>query len=82
MREGGCACKAVRYRLTEEPLIVHARGDSAHFTTDLLTQLLRIALCTTCLVGGRCRNCCRRRLTQQGGRSVTFTLVSSRKLTC
>jgi hypothetical protein len=24
MREGGCACKAVRYRLTEEPLIVHA----------------------------------------------------------
>ena len=24
MREGGCACGAVRYRLTEEPLIVHA----------------------------------------------------------
>jgi len=24
MREGGCACAAVRYRLTEEPLIVHA----------------------------------------------------------
>ncbi len=24
MREGGCACRAVRYRLTEEPLIVHA----------------------------------------------------------
>ncbi|HKA16185.1 MAG TPA: GFA family protein [Myxococcota bacterium] len=24
MREGGCACGAVRYRLAEEPLIVHA----------------------------------------------------------
>jgi hypothetical protein len=24
VREGGCACGAVRYRLTEEPLIVHA----------------------------------------------------------
>jgi hypothetical protein len=24
MREGGCACRAVRYRLTEEPLIIHA----------------------------------------------------------
>ena len=24
MREGGCACGAVRYRLSEEPLIVHA----------------------------------------------------------
>ena len=24
MREGGCACGAVRYRLTEDPLIVHA----------------------------------------------------------
>jgi hypothetical protein len=24
MREGGCACGAVLYRLTEEPLIVHA----------------------------------------------------------
>ena len=24
MREGGCACRAVRYRLSEEPLIVHA----------------------------------------------------------
>jgi hypothetical protein len=24
MREGGCACGAVRYRLNEEPLIVHA----------------------------------------------------------
>ena len=24
MREGGCACQAVRFRVTEEPLIVHA----------------------------------------------------------
>jgi len=24
MREGGCACRAIRYRLREEPLIVHA----------------------------------------------------------
>jgi hypothetical protein len=50
-REGGCACGAVRYRLTSEPLIVHCchclncqRQTGSAFVINLLIEADRVEL--------------------------------------
>jgi hypothetical protein len=50
-REGGCSCKAVRYRLTSEPLIVHCchclncqRQTGSAFVINLLIEADRMEL--------------------------------------
>ena len=51
MREGGCACGAVRYRLTSEPMIVHCchclncqRQTGSAFVVNLLIEGDRVEL--------------------------------------
>jgi hypothetical protein len=51
MREGGCSCGAVRYRLTSEPLIVHCchclncqRQTGSAFVINLLIEADRVEL--------------------------------------
>ena len=51
MREGGCSCGAVRYRLTSEPLIVHCchclncqRQTGSAFVVNLLIEADRVEL--------------------------------------
>jgi hypothetical protein len=51
MREGGCSCGAVRYRLTSDPLFVHCchclncqRQTGSAFVIDLLIETDRIEL--------------------------------------
>lgn len=48
-REGGCACEAVRYRLTDEPMFVHCchclncqRQTGAAFAINLLVEAERV----------------------------------------
>jgi hypothetical protein len=50
-REGGCACRAVRYRLTSEPLFVHCchclncqRQTGSAFVVNLLIETDRLEL--------------------------------------